>query len=254
MNGYYFQRPMYKNCGIYFTVAPNFWNDESLETDEKYPLLSTIENLRESAADYLRERGFTEEDFFLAARHVRRTIYGVLDAIVTGPDEKNRAKFQVGGLTKPNENYREWMHASYLMGIINLGEDALLRGLSTFNEASRQLEWADIMLTATIWCMDEATFHLNNNQPYKAGVWVAQGLECLNDADAFENEFSRKGTEKRHETNRAVKKRGLEIYASQKWSSQADAARKIATKVNRTSDVVERWIRDYKKGVVLPGE
>lgn len=241
MDGYYFNRHMHSMCGVYFTVVPDFDDDETLATDEKYPLLATIESLREVAAGDLRKRGFTDDDFFRAARHVRLGIYQTLDAIVTGPDEKTRAKFQVGGISKPDENYFEWLQSSYFLGAIDLAEEALLRTPTKTNTPSRALEWLDIILVATLWCVDEAVFHLNNNQPYKAGVWVTHGYQCIHEAewqsedDDAHTLLSRKGGDAKNADYLLMKGEAIRLYdeKAESWKSRLQAAKTITPKIEK---------------------
>lgn len=120
--------------------------------------------------------------------------------------------------------------------------------------------WGDVCGILGLWCIDEAITQIDAGEPFRAASWAIYAKRYYDWQFSFTEwqreqqtkeapsiAFARQGLDARHAPNRAIKERALSIFASKEWSSQAEAARRIAAEVNRTEFTVLRWIREYKK-------
>ena len=119
--------------------------------------------------------------------------------------------------------------------------------------------WPEISLLACLLMIDLAVQALDENEPHKAGVWLFRSAEYLGrrrlaSAPAMDatdlgalSRMGKRGANARHQSNRAVKERALQLYQERSWKSLAEAARSISPKVHRVEAVVLRWVREFRR-------
>lgn len=266
MNNYYFNRELRDRKWVFsseegcVTLTEQPLISESVsESDETYPLRYKLLEIQRFAINLLREKGFGMKDVCEGARHFRSCIWQVLDEMLAGAeDQDERESYDLGGLSRPNEDMRSWVIYSDTFSAMEAAYEITM-GLET--SAGQPFEWADFHLIASLWSVDEATYHINQGQPYKAAVWAMRAdkhhewsqLESVPQEMSI-RDMSKKALDAKHESNRAAKQQAIEIYKSRTWISLAAAGRHIAKEVSKNELTVLKWIREYRKGVSLPGE
>ena len=132
---------------------------------------------------------------------------------------------------------------------------------STLLDKISPWSWQDACGILALWCIDETLVYVNSDEPYKAAAWALHSQMYADwqnsDPDSSGSAssahrssgaaFSEQGLAVRHAKNRSIKKEALSIYDAKQWRSQAEAARKISSLVNRTEKVVEKWLREHRK-------
>jgi hypothetical protein len=117
--------------------------------------------------------------------------------------------------------------------------------------------WAHVYDFLALLTIDSALSNAKRGQPFKAAVTAARASEYHGTATAVRwaqtaeaaavSTLGKRGSDVRHSSNRAAKDEAIQLYLSKTWTSQAQAARVIGTKVNKTERVVEKWLREYRK-------
>ncbi|MBB5203934.1 hypothetical protein HNQ51_001227 [Inhella inkyongensis] len=79
------------------------------------------------------------------------------------------------------------------------------------------------------------------------GVENASEMTDLRTAQTAAVELGRRGIEKRHAKNRAVKRTAIELYQSREWKSRAEAVRAIAPQVSRDPTTVKAWFERFDR-------
>ena len=256
-----------------FSAVPNA--PENNEYDESYILRYNLQSVLVQVSYLLKDAGCTFNDLVAAARAVRNEFHCAFHSVAysDGHEEGEPEKYLTGldTVLTGQENFRTWEIYSDPQGILECFPDDFLDRLNEGTASSVNWGWSEVYGITSLWCVDEATAHLNRGSVFKALSWLLKAeryYEWFRAGDSerkllsdVKSDFSKQGLDTRHADNRRVRARALEIYAGKTWKSQADAARRISLEVNRTELVVMRWIRDYKKnnhstdsGSPLPGE
>lgn len=223
-------------------------------SDDSYVLRYELELMTRTLGERLIKRGFTYRDFFAAANYVKKVMWLTLDAISEEADDPD--DYVIGGVTV-NQNMRGWAIYSDPFYVLEVADDDLM-DQEKYSE-TRKLDWPEIGAIAGLWAIDEAAFHIENNQPYKAASWAlraAKHIEWMTYDETSHksiHDVSRMGTFARHAPNRAARAKAVEIYRSRDWVSLAAAARNIAPQVAKTELAVLRWLREHRKNHTSAG-
>ena len=209
-----------------------------------------------SAAGHLRDELHTVlDEFDDAERTYRRSLDNLPDNADANESERTDG-FGVARDTYASSQMRCW-------AIRHDPQDAFecIYDTSDLLDSISPWTWGDVAGILALWCIDEAATYLNSHQPYKAAAWAIiaerySGWQASYSPHISSNPdsqsivgslFSAQGLAIRHAKNRAVKAQAIQTFESRSWRSQAEAARKISTQVNRTEKVVEKWLREYRK-------
>ena len=161
-----------------------------------------------------------------------------------------------------NHHYGHWyIHTDPSVGL-ELLEDDWLQNKELW-QVDQDWTWAHVYDFLALLTIDVALANAERGQPYKAAVTAARSSEYHGIATAARwaetasaaavSTLGKRGSDVRHSSNRAAKEEAIQLYVEKTWTSQAQAARVIGTKVNKTERVVEKWLREFKK-VTLAAE
>jgi hypothetical protein len=119
--------------------------------------------------------------------------------------------------------------------------------------------WADVHDFLALLTIDSAVLHIEQHEPFKAAVAAARASDHHGMAiairwsgsvqEATASTLGRRGADARHGPNRAAREEAIRLYLSKSWPSLAQAARSIAAEVHRTERVVEKWLREHRRGL-----
>ncbi len=117
--------------------------------------------------------------------------------------------------------------------------------------------WAHVYDFLALLTIDSALSHVRRKEPFKAAVTAARASEYHGTATAVRwaqtaetavvSTLGKRGSDVRHSSNRAAKDEAIQLYLSKTWTSQAQAARVIGARVNKTERVVEKWFREHRR-------
>jgi hypothetical protein len=146
---------------------------------------------------------------------------------------------------------------------LELVEDDWLQNKELW-QVEQDWTWAHVYDFLALLTIDSALSNAKRGQPFKAAVTAARASEYHGTATAVRwaqtaeaaavSTLGKRGSDVRHSSNRAAKDEAIQLYLSKTWTSQAQAARVIGTKVNKTERVVEKWLREYRKNTASATE
>jgi hypothetical protein len=139
---------------------------------------------------------------------------------------------------------------------LELVEDDWLQNKELW-QVEQDWTWAHVYDFLALLTIDSALAHVQKGEPFKAAVTAARASEYHGTATAVRwsqaaetaaiSTLGKRGSDVRHSSNRAAKDEAIQLYLSKTWTSQAQAARTIGAKVNKTERVVEKWFREYRR-------
>ena len=222
-----------------------FQPNESQRWDDFSYVISAAGRLRDELNEVIAEGEFSNE-----------SIIEIHNSATWATDTHKKDAVDIAYEKYGKSQQRSWVIEADPQSVFECLYDTsqLLDGLSPWT-------WGDVSGILALWSIDEAAVYVNVREPYKAAAWAIVAERYCGWQQAFTDSigadlnlqtdtassFSAQGLAIRHAKNRALKAQAIEMYESKEWRSQADAARKIAAKVNRTEKVVEKWLRAYRK-------
>ena len=139
---------------------------------------------------------------------------------------------------------------------LELVEDDWLQNKELW-QVEQDWTWAHVYDFLALLTIDSALSYVHEEEAFKAAVTAARASEYHGTATAVRwaqtaeaaavSTLGKRGSDVRHSSNRAAKDEAIQLYVSKTWTSQAQAARLIGAKVNKTERVVEKWIREYRR-------
>ncbi len=249
-------------------IAKFFEDAEKEEFHESYPLRHELALMNRSVVASLKRNNRSTSEIIYAANTLKESFWWALDGIKASYDDEELSDeliedYNTGSTApeKKNQNLRHWEIYSNPLNILEVLPDNWLNTVDLWG-TKETCTWKEVYAVMTLLSVDESVDYISNGVPYKASSWAIRaglfielsGLRFQDEKNSPLSAYSIEAADVRHAQNRAMKKKGIDLYLEKKWSSRAEAARRISPQVNRTQDVVERWIREYHKKVPLPAE